>query len=225
MPRDERKSVFGPLNDKRQTRQINDLYRITRQNSTLIAGAGASDMTLAGVQTVTGAKTFNDTTFLLNNVAGTFNGSFVNTNTADRIYTLQDVAGTVAFLSDTVLTAKVTVTAAQINAIGTTPIQLIAAPGAGKYIKVLGADAWMTFVSTIYDNNTLDLTMGGAAFSKTNANLLDALATANAIFNPIDGGIDVLLANTALAVTGTDSAVETGDSDIDIYVTYKIMTI
>lgn len=62
--------------------------------------AGAGDMILASAQTNTGAKTFNDTSLLLRNVANTFNGSFTNTNTADRIYTLQDAAGTLAFLSD-----------------------------------------------------------------------------------------------------------------------------
>jgi hypothetical protein len=61
--------------------------------------AGAGDMVLASVQTVTGAKTFDNTKLLLRNVGNTFNGSFVNTNTADRIYTLQDRAGTI--LDDT----------------------------------------------------------------------------------------------------------------------------
>jgi len=62
--------------------------------------AGSGDMTLASAQTNTGAKTFNATTLLLRNVAGTFNGSFTNTNTADRIYTLPNAAGTVALTSD-----------------------------------------------------------------------------------------------------------------------------
>ncbi|MEK9157691.1 MAG: hypothetical protein AAB638_00725 [Patescibacteria group bacterium] len=66
--------------------------------STVTSGSG--DMVLADVQTVTGAKTFNDTKFFLRNVANTFNGNFVNTNTADRIYTLKDAAGTLAFTSD-----------------------------------------------------------------------------------------------------------------------------
>lgn len=35
-------------------------------------GGGGGDMVLASVQTVTGAKTFNDSTLLLANVAGTF---------------------------------------------------------------------------------------------------------------------------------------------------------
>jgi len=63
--------------------------------------AGSGDMVLADPQTVTGAKTFNNGTLLLRNVADTFNGSFTNTNTADRIYTLQDAAGTIAFSYDT----------------------------------------------------------------------------------------------------------------------------
>jgi len=62
--------------------------------------ASGGDMILASAQTNTGAKTFLDTTFLLRNVANTFNGSFVNTNTANRVYTLKDANGTLAFTSD-----------------------------------------------------------------------------------------------------------------------------
>jgi len=62
-------------------------------------GSGG-DMVLASAQTNTGAKTFNATTLLLRNVAGTFNGSFTNTNSADRIYTLPNAAGTIALTSD-----------------------------------------------------------------------------------------------------------------------------
>jgi len=78
--------------------------QVLQSNGTTLAptwgAAGVGDMILVSVQTVTGAKTFNDTKFLLRNVANTFNGSFVNTNTADRIYTLKDAAGTLAFTSD-----------------------------------------------------------------------------------------------------------------------------
>lgn len=71
------------------------------------AEAGIGDMILASAQTNTGIKTFLDTTMKLRNVANTFDGYFVNTNTADRIYTLQDADGTLAFLSD--ITSSVTV--------------------------------------------------------------------------------------------------------------------
>ena len=62
--------------------------------------APLGDMTLAGIQTVTGAKTYGDGKLLMNNVAGTFASSFTNTNTAARIYTLPDATGTVALTSD-----------------------------------------------------------------------------------------------------------------------------
>jgi hypothetical protein len=62
--------------------------------------APVGDMVLAGVQTVSGAKTFLDAKFALRNVANTFNGSFVNTNTADRIYALPDASGAIALLTN-----------------------------------------------------------------------------------------------------------------------------
>lgn len=82
--------------------------------------AGAGDMVLADVQTVTGAKTFNDTKLFFRNVANTFNGSFVNTNTADRIYTLKDAAGTLAFTSDITGTNSGTNTGDQTSIVGIT---------------------------------------------------------------------------------------------------------
>jgi hypothetical protein len=65
-------------------------------------GAGTGDMILAAAQTVTGLKTFNDTKFALRNVADTFSASFVNTITANRIFTLPDTAGTVALGTGTI---------------------------------------------------------------------------------------------------------------------------
>lgn len=58
-------------------------------------GGGSGDMVLASTQTNSGAKTFLDGTLLMRNVANTFNGTFTNTNTANRIYTLPDRALTI----------------------------------------------------------------------------------------------------------------------------------
>lgn len=78
------------------------------QGGKIVAVAGAENaleyvdnvMFTDGAQSVTGAKTFDDGTFKLRNVADTFNGLFTNTNTADRTYTFQDASGTIAFTSD-----------------------------------------------------------------------------------------------------------------------------
>lgn len=50
----------------------------------------------ATVQTITGVKTFEDSTLLLRNVGDTFDGKFTNANTANRTYTLPDLDGVVA---------------------------------------------------------------------------------------------------------------------------------
>ena len=73
---------------------------LSASDFTTFSGKGDGDMLLASIQTNSGAKTFLNTTFLLRNVANTFNGSFVNTNTADRIYTLPNATGTIALTSD-----------------------------------------------------------------------------------------------------------------------------
>lgn len=81
-----------------------------RADGTWATPAGSGDMVLASAQTVTGAKTFNDTKLLMRNVANTFNGSFTNTNTADRVYTLPDVAGTVALTTSNISGSAATLT-------------------------------------------------------------------------------------------------------------------
>jgi hypothetical protein len=78
---------------------IGDSGKYLRGDGTWQTVAGAGDMVLASAQTNSGIKTFLDTTMKLRNVANTFDGYFVNTNTANRIYTLQDSAGTIAFIN------------------------------------------------------------------------------------------------------------------------------
>jgi len=60
------------------------------------------DMTLAGVETVNGLKTFLYDKLGLRNAANTFTSFFRNANTAVRYYTLPDKTGTVAMTSDIV---------------------------------------------------------------------------------------------------------------------------
>jgi len=79
---------------------IGDSGKYLRGDGTWQTVAGAGDMILASVQTVSGAKTFLATKLLLRNVANTFSAIFTNTNLADRTYTLKDADGTIAFTSD-----------------------------------------------------------------------------------------------------------------------------
>lgn len=69
----------------------------TQFNTALSNG---SFMFLDGVQEVNGEKSFVDGMFNLLNQAKTFGGKFRNTNTANRLYTLQNKDGVIAFISD-----------------------------------------------------------------------------------------------------------------------------
>lgn len=87
--------------------------KLSSTDWTTFNSKGNGDMVLSSAQTNSGAKTFLATTLLLRNVANTFNGSFTNTNTADRVYTLPDAAGTIALTSN--LTSYVPYTGASSN--------------------------------------------------------------------------------------------------------------
>jgi hypothetical protein len=65
-----------------------------------VAVFAQTTMTLEGVQTNTGAKTFLNGTLQFRNVANTFSGSFTNTITANRTYTLPNASGTLALTSN-----------------------------------------------------------------------------------------------------------------------------
>lgn len=86
----------------------------------VVIAAGTGDMILAAAQTVMGDKTFEDGTLLLRNVGNTFNGQFVNTNLADRVYTLKDSDGTLAFTTDITGTNSGTNTGDQTSIVGIT---------------------------------------------------------------------------------------------------------
>ena len=114
-------------------------------------GGGGGDMVLASVQTVTGAKTFNDSTLLLANVAGTFSSKFTNTNSAARTYTLPDAAGTIA------LTSNITGTNSGTNT-GDQTITLTGAvtgSGTGSFVASLGSFTKAQLDAAVSDANVM----------------------------------------------------------------------
>jgi hypothetical protein len=129
-----------------------------RGDGTWAAPSGGGDMVLASAQTNTGVKTFLDTTMKLRNVANTFDGYFVNTNTADRVYTLPNAAGTVALTSDITGTNSGTNTGDQtITLTGG-----VTGSGTGSFAATVVTNANLTGGVT---------SVGNAATVVTNANL------------------------------------------------------
>jgi hypothetical protein len=162
----------------------------------------AGDMTLGSVQTNSGAKTFLDTTLLLRNVANTFNGSFTNTNTADRIYTLPNATGTVALTSD--LSGYVPYTGASSNVnIGANSL----------FTTTLGVGISSGLSSTAQIRGTSSVT--GSTFSVQNSTPVN-------VFNVLNSGFVGIGSNTPVSLLhiGTGSGTTLG-SDTTPVITFN----
>jgi len=125
-------------------------------------------------------------------------------------------------------TAKLTIATADVLTLNTTPIEIVAAPGAGYAIEVLSASMKMVYNSVAYaTNTTLELKVTGAnspqiqwgasvlsaTIDKFNAQSIDSNSNTNVLENaPLMATVDL----------GNPTA---GDSDITIYVTYRIITL
>ena len=129
--------------------------------------------------------------------------------------------------------ASVSLTSADILALDVTPIQLVAAPGPGKYIEVLSVDLFLTFITTVYTWAAGKLqiitdTAGTSQMEDPNANgILKATANANRrllslVSVALTGGQFVL--NKALQIKLTGAAT-VGDGTLKVKVLYRIITL
>jgi len=176
-----------------------------RGDNTWTTPSGSGDMILANAQTNTGAKTFNNATLLLRNVANSFNGSFTNTNTADRIYTLKDAAGTIAFTSDITGTNSGTNTGDQtITLTGG-----VTGSGTGSFAATVVTNANLTGVVTSTGNATA---IANSAI--TNAMLANA-AVAN-LTNTNSGNDAVNSLYSSLVSNATHTGDVTGATSLTI---------
>lgn len=118
---------------------------------------------------------------------------------------------------------KVTLTASQVRNGATTPIQIVAAPGAGKVIKFIGGFYNMRFGTVGFDacstmyimNPTAGVTQGqdgDASFG--------VAGDVNGVFVIVQG-VGNWKANEAL-VAKMDADSSLGDSEIDIYIQYQV---
>lgn len=136
------------------------------------------------------------------------------------------------YSADDVYATSVTLDSTNIKAMYATPVTVVAAPGAGKAIQVIGA-------VLIYDRTTASYTGGGATYLlyPSFASITDTITPANSFrasgdkvyrFSMLDpaGGISlpvntaVAITNSAAAYTNTSAATGTGT----IKILYKIIT-
>jgi hypothetical protein len=159
------------------------------------------------------------------------NGSNVAASVAMSGHATLSNAG-VLTLDDSVrsYTTKVSVSSAEILALNSSPKQLLAAPGSGKLYEITGILCRMNFGTAAYAaNTTLQVLYSGANLVVgTNSNIINATIskTGKMILSAISAaGSTQYLENTALNVNVGGGNPTTGDGTLDIYITYKIITL
>jgi hypothetical protein len=131
------------------------------------------------------------------------------------------------------LTAEVSISSAEILNLNSTPKQLIAAPGAGKFIQLIAATAYYTHAGSAYANaNDLQIN-----HTNTNASeLTDALDLNSVTINRVKqfeindnasngtGWGATIVANAGLYLRAQATNPTTGGGSLKIYLTYRIVT-
>lgn len=125
--------------------------------------------------------------------------------------------------------AKKTIATADVLQLNSTPIEILAAPGAGKAIELISWAISITFVSAAYVTNT-DLQL--KTDTADDAQGLSEGVLASTVSRKLKGDFTIvapvstntqIVENKALQVTVKTGNPASGDSDIIIYATYRII--
>jgi hypothetical protein len=193
-------------------------YTFPDDSGTLLLSGGALGTPSSGV---------------LTNCTGTAAGLTAGTVTTNANMT-GDVTsvGNATTIIDTykTYTTKISLSSAEILALNSSPKQLLPAPGSGKTYELLGVLCNMNFISAAYAaNTTLQVLYSGAALVvATNSNIINATVDKigkMALSAISAAGSTQYLENTALNLNVGGGNPTTGDGTLDIYLTYKIITL
>jgi hypothetical protein len=153
-------------------------------------------------------------------------------NTAAKVREVcNDIIDTM-FDTNMIYSASLSITTAQVLQLNSTPLEIVAAPGAGKYIEVVSASALIeTYGGTPYATNT-DLQLINPTAGEYQALIQDILksTTPRIRFFSQSGAtgsttLTSIIPNTALQVNVASGNPTAGNSDIKIKVLYRIVTI
>lgn len=135
-----------------------------------------------------------------------------------------------AFTLDSYLTASYTLSSTEILALNGTPITIIAAPGANKYIEIISATAYMNFDTAAYATNTtlqiLCKNADVAILQNTSAliSTVDKVVTFVAPTAATAGQTQIIL-NTEVQLKVATGNPTAGAGSCKVDVTYRIVTV
>lgn len=127
------------------------------------------------------------------------------------------------------IAADLLLTTAQVLALNTTPQTIVAAPGAGKVIEYKGGFVHVIFNGVAYiTNTTLEIIPSGASAAQSSHTILNA--TADTIRNmPVEyvgtTAASQLSINNPLQLSVMTGDPVAGNSDVHVYITYRIVTL
>ena len=127
-----------------------------------------------------------------------------------------------------ILNTKVSLSAAQIKTANSVPVSLIAAPGVGKFIEVISASVNFQYGSVAFDSSSsaFELQINTASTHQFLASgFLNGTSDVLTRLGDSVSSTSQMVENEPLnfVLTGTDATV--GDSTIDLYINYRILTL
>ncbi len=121
------------------------------------------------------------------------------------------------------ITVKVSLSAAEVKTLGTTPIDAISSPGVGKYISIFALQFVYTAFITGYDDNAITLEYPGAInISSSGTGLINGISSLVKEGSP---SLNYQVpSNNKVVIGGTDSVI-TGDGTVQVYIVYRIVNL
>ena len=128
-----------------------------------------------------------------------------------------------------VISTKLSLTSVEVLALNTTPIEIVAAPGVGKVILPFSSMLRVIFNTTPYSNGPVLILKNTGADDPIVSFGLGLEANNNRIIIGLPSGgsstDSQIIENTALIATAFGGNPTLGDSPVDVYLTYVIITL
>ena len=124
----------------------------------------------------------------------------------------------------TVRVAKVTLTAAQVQALVTTPITLVEAPGAGMIVSVLSATCYIDYNSVAYTTGADILLEYGTATIVTFDGVLALTADTVMVASQAGSAAVGAVSNAAVVITA-EGVPGAGNSPVTVSVVYTLISL